>query len=89
MNKPPPPPFLPSAQERKEAFNNWLNQFWNWSGSLQLSGTSPILVGTGTNAFSLSHGTSGATAGTYGGTGVSLQIAVNAQGHVTFIGTAT
>lgn len=57
--------------------------------------TTPIIFasGTGTNAVlravSISHGTSGVTPGTYGGTAGALRIVVDTYGHVTAaVGTA-
>ena len=89
MQKPPPPPQIPSANERREAINNWMYQFWAWAGNggagtAQIVGSSPITVTTGTSSFVISHATSGVVAGTYGSPTVIPQLGVNALGHVTF-----
>src|SRR3990167_2151224 len=88
MIKPPPPPTIPSAQERREAFNNWLYQFWSWAGNggagtAQISGTSPIVVTTGTGTFAISHATSGVIGGTYGDATIIPRFGVDARGHLT------
>lgn len=54
-----------------------------------LEATTPIAVATGAGTYTVSHNTSGVLAGTYGGTGVSLRLIVNAEGHLTSITTAS
>ena len=88
MLKPPPPIKLPSPEERREAFNRWMYQFWEWAGdggagTAQIFGSAPIAVATGTGSFTVSHNTSGVAAGTYGNSTSVAQVVVDARGHVT------
>lgn len=48
-----------------------------------LQATAPIIVGSNAGTFTWGHTTSGIASGTYGGSGVSLQVVVNTFGHVT------
>lgn len=48
-----------------------------------VEGATPILVGTAAGTYSISHGTSGVAAGTFGAAGILAQVIVDARGHVT------
>lgn len=51
--------------------------------SFPLQATVPILLGSNAGTYTWGHSTSGIASGTYGGSGVSLQVVVNTFGHVT------